>query len=199
MGYGTGYIDAITSSGNLTIVNNIVSSGNITASNISSSLGSLYPLTSSSPVDTTSGTSVQASTSIPSWAKRITVILNSASLSGTDLILVQMGYGATPTWQTSGYTSNGENYGAAVTTAVKSTSGFITGSSSTAAYVWNISYVFSNVPSTNTWIGSFSGATSNTVAFGGGFVTLSGALTSIRLVATGSNSFDAGTVNITYE
>jgi hypothetical protein len=50
------------------------------------------------------------------------------------------------------------------------------------------------------WISSHSGAGNTTeVKTGGGNKTLSGELTQIRLTRTGTNTFDAGSVNIMYE
>src|SRR5690348_2218752 len=48
-------------------------------------------ITIGTPVATTSGTSVSLSTSIPSWAKRITLLFNGVSTNGTDSYLVQIG------------------------------------------------------------------------------------------------------------
>ena len=201
MGYGTGYLDTITNSGNLTIINNTVFSGNISGSgNISSADGILYPLLSSSTVNSTSGTTITIATNIPSWVKRINVIFSNTSLSGTSLQLLQLGYGSTPTYQTTGYSSVGDNYSTAATTVDTSTAGFVIGSTSAATTVWNIMYTIVNVPGTNTYIGSFSGGTAATVAMGGGTVTLSNVLTAIRVTSVnGTDTFDSGTINIMYE
>ena len=65
-------------------------------------------LTSGTAVASTSGTSITFS-SIPSWAKRVTVMFNGVSTSGSSNIQVQLGAGSTTT---SGYTG-GSFYGAA--------------------------------------------------------------------------------------
>ena len=62
--------------------------------------GTLAPIVSGTAVASTSGTSIDF-TGIPSWVKRITVMLNGVSTSGTSIVQVQIGSGS-PT--TSGYT-----------------------------------------------------------------------------------------------
>ena len=98
----------------------------------------------------TSGTSIDF-TSIPSWVKRVTVMLNGVSLSGTSSILVQLGVGSTPT--TTGYIASqtywlqpATGYGGA-----NSTSGFPT-QMGLATYVMYGTMVF-NLLSSNTWVG----------------------------------------------
>jgi len=44
---------------------------------------------------------------IPSWVKRITIIFNQVSVSGTSSTLIQLGTGATPTYTTTGYSGGG--------------------------------------------------------------------------------------------
>jgi hypothetical protein len=153
----------------------------------------------------TRGTSVSASgasvtfSSIPSWVKRITMHFSGLSLSGTDEILIRLSTGGT--FATTGYTSS-SNY----TTVGGGTGG---GSSTTgailkagaAANALTGSYTFVNIAS-NTWVGTGSHIYDNDAQFVGteaGKVTLGGTLDGIRVLASGANTFDAGTVNITYE
>jgi hypothetical protein len=63
--------------------------------------GTLAPIVSGTVSTTTGGTSVDF-TSIPSWVKRITLVMRGVSLSSTANFLVQIGTGGTAT--TSGYT-----------------------------------------------------------------------------------------------
>jgi len=65
------------------------------------SSGTAVTLTNQSTVDFTS---------LPSWVKRITVMLDGVSLSGTDTPLIQLGYGGTPTYVTSGYSGGTQKY-----------------------------------------------------------------------------------------
>ena len=202
MGYGTGYIDAIISSGNLTITTNTAITGNITSSGtVATNLGNIYPLVSTNTANTTSGTTVTVATGIPSWTKRITIVLNGISMSGVSRILIQLGYGSPVTYDTTNYQSTGEHYDGTDNPISQITSGFVIGSSSAATTIWNVLYTLINVPGSNTWIGGFSGGTSGgSVTFGGGRCDLSGTLTAIRLnTVNGTDTFDAGTVNILYE
>ena len=74
-------------------------------------------------VASTSGTSVDF-TSIPSWVRRITIMFDGVSLSGTDQILVQLGDSGG--LETTGYISGGAvTRDANTTNAGSSTSGFI--------------------------------------------------------------------------
>lgn len=150
-------------------------------------------ITPSTAVTLSTQTTVEFS--IPAWAKRISVLFSGVSLSGTDDILIQLGvsgsYSATYASTCAGMSAGGTN----VST---STSGFIirnAGGTSITSGVMNVSNITGNE-----WVASFSGKqTTSAVQVGGGDVSLSGTVTTIRLAATGSNTFDAGTINIIYE
>jgi hypothetical protein len=142
---------------------------------------------------TASGTSVEFP-GIPSWAKRITVMFNGVSLSGTSNYLIQLGTSGGVV--SSGYTSTCNN-GAG--TATTSTAGFLVTVSSGAADLSNgfatIVNVNSNIWSQNATINN-GGATR--ISAGG--VTLSGVLDRVRITTVnGTDTFDAGSVNILYE
>ena len=143
-----------------------------------------------------SGSSIDLSTSLPSTVKRITVMFSDISLSGSDNILVQIGAGS---YATSGYTSTtGVFTTGGATNATSSTSGFIMLSgASTDAISGHV--VLTNIAS-DTWVasGTYRRAIT-TMAFTAGTVSILGTLDRIRVTVTGSNSFDAGTINILYE
>ena len=157
-------------------------------------------ITSGTAVASTSGTSIDF-TSIPSWVKRITVMFSGVSTSGTSHVLIQIGTSGTPT--TSGYSSagsyvniTGSNVGGATSTA-----GFIIFFSN-ATYVNSGNFTITNI-SGNNW--TFSGILSNltTATYTGqsaGSGSLSGTLNLVRITTVnGTDTFDAGTVNIIYE
>jgi len=152
----------------------------------------------STAVATTSGTSVDF-TSLPSWVKKITVMLNGASTNGTSPVIVQIGTGGVPT--TSGYIAGaGIITGANTCTLTTLTSGFTT-IYNTAADVRHGHITLTNI-SGNIWIASgvvtitSTGATTSLA----GSVTLAGVLNMLRLTTlTGADTFDAGSVNILYE
>ena len=160
--------------------------------------GTLAPLISGTSV-TASGTSVDFP-NIPSWVKRITLMLNGVSTNGTSDPLIQLG-------DSGGVEITGYVAGAAVITAgsagLSSTAGFpISGS-------WSASVVFSGIvtlvlqdAATNTWTAGVSGGrTDASGAFtGGGYKSLSATLDRVRITTAGGvNTFDAGTINILYE
>ena len=165
--------------------------------NLVAASGTLAPLIASTAQATTSGTSIDF-TSIPSWVKRVTVMFNGVSTNGTSIPLVQLGTGGTPT--TTGYVSSSSEIFTAVDT-VSSTVGFNVYWNS-ASYLFSGSYVFTNI-SGNVWVGS--SVTASTVpavvtTTSAGKVTLSGALNMVRITTTnGTDTFDAGSINILYE
>jgi len=143
-----------------------------------------------------SGSTIDLSTSLASTVRRITVMFSDISLSGTDNILVQIGASS---FTTSGYTSTTALFTTGGSTnATSSTSGFImlAGASSDAI---SGHVVLTNV-SSNIWVASGTYRRASTVmAFTAGTVSLSGTLDRVRVTVTGTNTFDAGTINILYE
>jgi hypothetical protein len=149
----------------------------------------------------TSGTVVTASTTIvdftniPSWVKRVTVLFNGVSGSGTSNLLLQLGAGSIVT---SGYNSGAHTVN---TSNTSSTAGLLltSNSVSTTAYYGIINLV---TMGSNVWVSShnFGAPTGNYNNFGGGSVTLSGSLDRLRITTVnGTDTFDAGTINIMYE
>ena len=150
----------------------------------------------------TSGTSVTASgtsvdfTGIPSWVKRITVMLAGVSTNGTSIPQIQLGYsgGVEITGYVSGaFTSNTNNS--------SSTTGFLLGGGSSATFVRSGNAQIFLIGS-NLWSFSYSGgvtvSTSGDVS--GGHKTTTGTLDRIRITTVnGTDTFDAGTINILYE
>jgi hypothetical protein len=155
----------------------------------------------SGTVATATGTSVDF-TSIPSWVKRITVSLSSVSTNGTDRPLVQLGDSGGV--ETTGYTvvvTGGSN--AASPSVASYTSGFVVDSGNAAAALSGHLVLTLHNSATNTWVASGNFISSSGVAsyfFAAGSKSLSATLDRIRLTTTGgTNTFDAGTVNILYE
>ena len=149
-------------------------------------------LTSGTAVASTSGTAIDF-TSIPSWVKRITVMFNSVSTSGSNAVQIQIGSGS---FTTTGYVGSCTFS----TTNTSYSSGFIVHaniSSSTLAYG---QIVLTNV-SSNVWVQSgITSATSNNPTYGGGGLTLSGTLDRVRITTVnGTDTFDAGSINILWE
>jgi hypothetical protein len=158
--------------------------------------GAVLGITSGTAVASTSGTSIDF-TSIPSWVKRITVMLNEVSGSGTSNLLIQLGTGST-TFTTSGYLSSASAISSVVST-VSATTGFVL-LVDIATFVNSGHYVLTNI-SGNIWIGSGVAKDQTThMTLGAGSVTLGATLTAVRITrVNGTDTFDAGSVNIMYE
>jgi hypothetical protein len=154
------------------------------------------PLTLETAKATSSGTSVEF-TAIPSWVKRITMMLNGVSTTGTNSILIQLGTSAG--YQTSGY--GGAvlvSQGGAVGSVAHST-GFLVDSTTLATDTRSGIAGFNFVGTSNVWsaAGNVSlTATARNSVFSG-TVLLAGTLDRIRI--TTADTFDAGSVNIMYE
>lgn len=148
-------------------------------------------------VASTSGTSIDF-TGLPSWIKRITVMFSGTSLSGTANALVQLGTGST-TYTTSGYSANSAVVEAAGNTVVSSTAGFIVYFGANASVVSG-HLIITNI-SGNNWISSHNARIDTAKpSLGAGSIALGAVLTAIRITSTnGTDTFDAGTVNILYE
>jgi hypothetical protein len=135
-------------------------------------------------------------TGIPSWVKRIIILFNGVSLTGTDQVGIQIGSGST---LTSGYLGTGQNLSTAPASGslAASTAWFI--NSSLAANVLYGSAILYSLGN-NAWIisGSFN-QSSTFSSFLNGSATLSGTLDRVVIAASGSNTFDAGYLNILYE
>lgn len=155
-------------------------------------------LTSGTSVATTSGSTVSVSTTIPSWAKRLTVIFNGVSCSNADQLLVQLGTSGgfgTPTYSSSsiqvgdGLTGIGTSSSAGFVVTVDNSGRAFTG-------IMTICLI-----SGTTWVASHAGAIAGAERgiSGGGVVTIGGTVTQIQLDWTGSGTFDAGSVNVMYD
>lgn len=145
-------------------------------------------------VATASGVAVDF-TGIPSWAKRITVALNGISITPGSELLIQMGV-TTP--ETTGYASGCDNTGG--TGVLASTAGFLLTRSNSAAAL-NYGNVTLCLQTGNTWVSSASIYSSGIRGMvSGGAKTFGGAINMLRLTTTtGTDTFDAGSVNILFE
>jgi hypothetical protein len=151
----------------------------------------------STAVASTSGTSIDF-TGIPAWIERITVMFIGVSSNGSSVPTVRLGdAGGIEATGYSGSTQNG-------TSAVLCTTGFDYGGNlQSAARVYHGSmYITLQNRSTNTWaatsiVGLSDGAS---VGIMGATKSLSETLTQLRITfANGTDTFDAGSINIMYE
>jgi len=168
---------------------------------VTTNSGAVYDgIQSGTAVASTSGTSIDF-IGIPSWVKRITVMFSGVSTSGTSNIQIQLGDSSGIA--TTGYLNAATVTGSGVGT-VNYTSGMAiepTNVNITSASIRNGSAHFELV-SGNTFVGSGTFGHSNAAltTFFGGSKTLSATLDRVRVTtANGTDTFDAGSINILYE
>lgn len=172
---------------------------------VTGAVGNVMLISGTAKTAVTDFTTTADFTGIPSWAKRITILFDGVSLSGADNILVQIGDSGG--LETTSYVSAGVNArDGLATVGATSTSGFMIYNGTNATNFLYGTARLENV-SGNTWIASVVGtlgtsggvpATANGIS-GGGSKTLSATLDRVTVTRTGTNTFDAGTINIFYE
>ena len=175
------------SSGSNNVVLNADGTSTLTPSNI---------IKSGTAVASTSGTSIDF-TGIPSWVKKITVMFSGVSTNGASIPLVQLGSGS---FASSGYLGSGSSIAASVSSA-NFTTGFGIGGTATSTFVRHGIGILVNV-SGNTWAfgATFTQSDAAQTLTSAGTVTLSGTLDRVRITTVnGTDTFDAGTINILYE
>jgi len=190
-----------------TLTNKTLTSPTISSPTISSPTISGTPVMSASvltlgtAVASTSGTSIDF-TSIPSWVKRITVMFSVVSTNGASDYLVRIGSGSV---DATGYLGTSLRLVSGATVAgVNYTTGFgINNGTQASNYVSNGSITLSLLnSSSNLWVASgvFAGSDSATNTVSAGSKTLSGAVDRVRITTVnGTDTFDAGSINIQYE
>ena len=158
------------------------------------------PFTSGTAVATTSGTSIDF-TGLPSWVKRVTVMLRGVSLSGTSSLLVQLGDSGGV--EVTGYTSSSILAGSGQgSVGLSSTTGFIVYDGAAAQTIDALITLSLIDTASNTWV---AGGSSIVVALNyagalSGSKPLSAVLDRVRLTTVnGTDTFDGGSINIHYE
>jgi hypothetical protein len=153
-------------------------------------------ITAGTSVASTSGTSIDF-TGLPSWVKRVTVMFDGVSTNGTSDVIIQLGDSGGV--ENTGYVSSCNQFGT-TPTASTSTAGFLVLEEVTAANAASGHCIITNI-SSNTWIQSSNMAeTLPTNALAAGTKTLSDTLTQVRITTVnGTDTFDAGSINIMYE
>ena len=157
-------------------------------------------LTSDTVKASTSGTVIDF-TGIPSWVKRITVMFSGVSTSGASIVQIQLGTGATA-YTITGYLNGCSHSNSGVIANALTTTGFgIETGATSGAYIRHGSAVFTNI-SGNLWAGNGTYGISQLAgnSWFGGSITLAAALTAVRITTVnGTDTFDAGSINIMYE
>lgn len=151
-------------------------------------------------VASTSGTAIDF-TGLPAWVKRITVQFQGVSTNGSSVLQVQLGTGST-SYTTSGYlgsTLASTSGSSPLITLV--TTGMGIGPDGAATFTKTGTLVITNITG-NTWVGNGNGANSEVARVWtcGSSIALAAVLTAVRITTVnGTDTFDAGTVNILYE
>ena len=147
-------------------------------------------------VQTATGTSVNF-TGIPSWAKKITINFNAVSVAASGDIMLQLG--TSSGFESSGYISTIQ----AGSPNATITNGFQLTINNSSAHLCSGSETINlQNSSTNTWC-AFGAVVYNAIlansGFNGGSKSLSSVLDRVRITTTTGDTFDAGTINISYE
>ena len=153
-------------------------------------------ITSGTAVASTSGTSIDF-TGIPSWVKRITVMFAGVSTNGTSNIQIQIGAGSV---ETSGYLGASAVISSGGNGFANYTAGFGVFTNAATSTITGVMRI--NLFGSNRWVADASFGYENTGAIvtTGGQKTTSGTLDRIRITTVnGTDTFDAGTINILYE
>lgn len=149
--------------------------------------------------NSTSGTSIDF-TGIPNWVKRITVMFNGVSTTGAGSdIALRVGSGSITS---SGYNSSSVRHGAAAHFYRNSTAAFLLTCDLNSGDLFYGRLSLINV-SGNSWILSGlidSTTNANELSSSHGGIQLGGTLDRIRITTiNGTDTFDAGSINIMYE
>ena len=155
-------------------------------------------ITSGTAVASTSGTSIDF-TGIPSWVKRITVMFDGVSTNGSSNLMMQLGDSGGI--EVTGYDSVhiSVNTAASASAAAYTTGLGITVMSPTL-FTKGVGVLYLCNPATNTWVwGCNSNLNLNGYAASGS-KSLSATLDRVRITTVnGTDTFDAGSINILYE
>lgn len=180
----------------VSIVNAMPQTGGTFTGNIAVPTGTLYPLVSGTAV-TASGTSVDF-TSIPSTAKRITVMIAGLSSNGASEYVLRIG-------DSGGISASGYVGAYAVNASASASTtgfGFANGSSTTATIVSGSFTLTLLDAATFKWtcMGMLGQSDTVRMTYSAGAKTLTSALDRVRITTiNGTDTFDAGTINIMWE
>jgi len=196
----TGLVQSADTSGIIELQSNGTTKATVSSSGLA--IGQYNPsaslVTSGTAVASTSGTSIDF-TSIPTWVKRVTVMFNGVSTNGTSDTIIQIGSGSV---ETSGYVGSACSVNGVQTGfSTNMSAGFLLAYDQSAATVRSGAAVLTLVGS-NIW--TFTSMIGRTDAAGngwaGGSKSASGTIDRVRITNTnGTDTFDAGSINILYE
>jgi hypothetical protein len=177
---------------------NIEYNGQFFGTDSNASRAQMQRISAGTAVASTSGASIDF-TGIPAWCKKITVMFSGVSTSGTSNLQIQLGDSGGV--ETTGYGSSMTYIVNATAATTNVSTGLLVGTfgNAGAAYygITTICTLGSNVWVSATNLNDFISART---FLGSGGKTLSDTLTQVRITTvTGTDTFDAGSVNIMYE
>jgi hypothetical protein len=180
----------ITTSGAITATGNLTVGGQTLLMPTSSAVVTLLALPAVSSVDFTG---------IPATARRVTVMLNGMSTTGTSGVMIQLGDAGGI--ENSGYSGTFSQIAPAgnVSTAHSAGASFFSGSAAAVGFGSVVFDIFD--AATNTWVyGGVIGRTDNVSNYVvGGRKALTQTLTQLRLTTNSADTFDAGTASVSWE
>ena len=172
--------------------------GGTGATSAAAASATIAPIQLQTAVAAGTGTAIDL-TGIPAGVKRVTLLFSETSLSGADDFLIQLGDSGG--FETSGYISSvghvihGQNGNVR-----SSTAGFIAGGGDSSTKLIGTMTLSLIVAGSFKWISALNVTQTTAVTqCGGGQKSLSAELTQVRITRTGSNTFDAGSVAISWE
>ena len=196
----TGLVQSADTSGVIELQSNGTTKATVNSSGLA--IGQYNPstslVTSGTAVASTSGTSIDF-TGIPSWVKRITVMFSGVSTNGTSEYLIQIGTSAGI--QTTNYLGQA-TYTGAGTAGVNFSSGFLVRSDDAAEVHHGMATLCLLDSATGVCVMSslVGHSNENYMTIAAGAKTLSGILDRVRITTVnGTDTFDAGSINILYE
>lgn len=183
--------------GNTLVKGTLTAGTGISVTNGSGSItiASTTGITNKTAQPSTSGTSIDF-TSIPAGTKRIVVMFNGVSTTGSANIIIQLGDSGG--LETTGYLAQAASIGGS-TSVARYTNGFNLDGGD-AASVWHGSLTLNLLDSaTNTWVGvgNFGKSNGNACVLISGSKATSAELDRLSVITT--DAFDAGSINISYQ
>ena len=203
VGNGSNVPTAVSVTGDVTISNagvTAIAAGSVVTADVADAAITpaklSQPYTLATAQNSTSGTSIDF-TGIPSWAKRITLMLDGVSTNGTSNLLLRLG--TSGGFVTSGYGSWCLESASNSVANNTSTAGILLTQDNAAAETTRAVVTVTNLTA-NTWLATGTGFNGSWGTVYSASVGLGGALTQVRITTVnGTDTFDAGSINIAYE
>jgi len=194
----SGLVQSADTSGTVEIQSNGTTKLTVSSSGVNIGQMNGGVITSGTAVASTSGTSIDF-TGIPSWVKRITVMFQGVSTSGTSLPMIQLGDSGGV--ETTGYTAGSSLIGFGTSNY---TTGFTIRTDAVASTIMD-GFITINLvsSSTNSWVAGgtiYAPTPTAYMSAVSGAKSLSATLDRVRITTVNNtDTFDAGTINILYE